>query len=217
MYGYDSDNTCNVSNTDSYLCAYNKIWSENEKKAKEKKEAENNNQDDDNIFKVSGSNMSFPSMNNFMGLDFNNSNSFNSDVTSSSDAVNKAMTQVGQVGGYKYGESGKWCAAFASWAYGGQNAPWGDKHDVAGIKSWAQSKGVYKPGTSTVGVKSGDLVVWRPETCGGKSHVGIVTSVNSDGSFSTVEGNSGNKVRNCNYKAGTRVDGFVSVGMNKSC
>lgn len=130
------------------------------------------------------------------------------------EAIQRAMGEVGQVGGGKYGESGKWCAAFASWAYGGSNAPWGDRHDVAGIKDWAVNNGKYHSSADTTAMKQGDLVVWRPETCRGKSHVGIVKSVNPDGSFTTVEGNSGNQVKTHKYSSSANFDGYVS--MNKS-
>ena len=130
------------------------------------------------------------------------------------EAIQRAMGEVGQVGGGKYGESGKWCAAFASWIYGGKGAPWGDRHDVAGIKDWAVNNGKYHSSSDTTAMKQGDLVVWRPETCRGKSHVGIVKSVNPDGSFTTVEGNSGNQVKTHKYSSSANFDGYVS--MNKS-
>lgn len=126
-------------------------------------------------------------------------------------AVKRAHGELGQVGGQKYGENGKWCAAFASWAYGGKAAPWGDKHAVADIKNWAVEKGKYVEGTNTKGMKPGDLVVWRPDTSNGKSHVGIISEVNNNGTFSTIEGNASNKVKTHTYSSASNFDGYVSM------
>ena len=126
-------------------------------------------------------------------------------------AVKRASGELGQVGGQKYGEKGKWCAAFASWAYGGHDAPWGDKHAVADIKDWAVKNGSYKQSKDTKEMKPGDLVVWRPETSNGKSHIGIISQVNPNGTFSTIEGNASNKVKTHTYSSSSNFDGFVSV------
>ena len=50
------------------------------------------------------------------------------------------------------------------------------------------------------------------EKNGGKSHTGIVTKVNSDGSFEVVEGNCSNKVAIQKYKATSpTLSGFISM------
>lgn len=126
-------------------------------------------------------------------------------------ALKKASEEIGQTNGYQYGESGRWCAAFASWVYGGKNAPWGDEHSVAAIKDWAVQNNVYKYGKTPDGVKPGDLVVWRPETCDGSSHVGIVANIASDGTVTTIEGNSYGVVRKKSYPPGHTFDGYVKV------
>lgn len=132
-------------------------------------------------------------------------------ISNSSNVVQRALSQLGTIGGNAYGEAGRWCAAFASWAFGGKSSPWGDLHAVADIKAWAEKHGLYQSGSSTKNVSAGDLVVWQKETCNGKSHVGIVKCVRSDGSIETVEGNSGNQVKTKVYAAGTRFDGFVKA------
>lgn len=152
----------------------------------------------------------FPSKNS---LNFfqNFDNYYTTNFTSPNAAVNKALSQVGHKGGQSYGAGNQaWCAAFASWAYGGKSAPWGQQLSVAGIKNWAVNNNKYKSGKSFDGVKAGDLVVWRPDTSG-RSHVGIVASV-ENGKIKTVEGNtSGDLVNTRTYAAGTNFDGFVSV------
>ncbi len=125
-------------------------------------------------------------------------------------AVKKARGELGHRGGERYGEPGRWCAAFVSWAYGGKNSPWGDKHRVADIKKWAQKENIYQEGSNPANVKPGDLVIWRPETCNGISHVEIVTDV-VNGKIKTVGGNCYNKVMKNEYQEGARFDGFVRV------
>jgi cell wall-associated NlpC family hydrolase len=80
-----------------------------------------------------------------------------------------------------------WCAYFVSWAAAQAGAPIGDHGQglgsVAEITDWARSTGrlVTQP-------QPGDLILF------GTSHVGIVESVNPDGSMTTVEGNASNAV-----------------------
>jgi cell wall-associated NlpC family hydrolase len=80
-----------------------------------------------------------------------------------------------------------WCAYFASWAAAQAGAPIGDRGQglgsVAEITDWARSTGrlVSQP-------QPGDLILF------GTRHVGIVESVNPDGSLTTVEGNASNAV-----------------------
>lgn len=160
-----------------------------------------------NLLKPSHSSMFSKSL-----FNYNYSYNYNySGFTNTRNPINKALGEIGQTGGTKYGEPGKWCAAFASWAFGGNNAPWGNQHSVAGIKTWAQKHGVYQQGSNPQNIKPGDLVIWRPESNNkGQSHVAIVTGV-ENGKIKTVEGNSGNKVRTREYAFGTRFDGFVKV------
>jgi cell wall-associated NlpC family hydrolase len=83
-----------------------------------------------------------------------------------------------------------WCAYFVSWAAAQAGAPIGEDGSglgsVAQIRDWAQRTGRLMPASSTPA--PGDLILF------GNEHVGIVESVNPDGSLTTVEGNYGNAV-----------------------
>lgn len=78
-----------------------------------------------------------------------------------------------------------WCAYFASWAAQQAGTPLGATGQglgsVAEITSWAQGTGRYLPAGSTP--QPGDLILF------GTDHVGVVESVNPDGSLTTIEGN----------------------------
>jgi hypothetical protein len=78
-----------------------------------------------------------------------------------------------------------WCATFVSWAAAQAGAPIGDNGSgsasVAAIADWASRTGRLMPASSTP--SPGDLIVF------GDRHIGIVESVNADGSLTTVEGN----------------------------
>jgi cell wall-associated NlpC family hydrolase len=80
-----------------------------------------------------------------------------------------------------------WCAYFVSWAAAQAGAPIGDngqgEGSVAGITSWAQ-----RTGRLTQDPQPGDLILF------GTEHVGIVKSVNADGTLTTVEGNTSDGV-----------------------
>jgi hypothetical protein len=81
-----------------------------------------------------------------------------------------------------------WCAYFVSWCAAQAGAPIGDHGQglgsVAEITDWARSTG-----RLTQTPAPGDLILF------GTEHVGIVKSVNADGSLTTVEGNASNGVR----------------------
>jgi hypothetical protein len=83
-----------------------------------------------------------------------------------------------------------WCAYFVSWAASQAGAPLGfDSRgigSVEGIESWAQATGRLLPAGSVP--QPGDLILF------GGRHVGIVESVNPDGSLTTVEGNHNERV-----------------------
>ena len=80
-----------------------------------------------------------------------------------------------------------WCAYFVSWAAAQAGAPIGPNGQglgsVAGITDWARSTG-----RLTHDPQPGDLILF------GTEHVGIVESVNADGTLTTVEGNASNGV-----------------------
>ena len=92
------------------------------------------------------------------------------------------------VAGAQVGEP--WCAYFASWASAQAGTPLGfdgqGLGSVSEITSWAQATGRYLPAGSTP--EPGDLILF------GDQHVGIVESVNPDGSLTTIEGNYDNQV-----------------------
>jgi surface antigen len=93
------------------------------------------------------------------------------------------------VAGAQAGEP--WCAYFVSWAAQQAGTPIGSDGQglgsVAGITDWAQQNGRLLPASATP--QAGDLILF------GTRHVGIVKSVNPDGTLTTVEGNHGNAVQ----------------------
>ena len=105
---------------------------------------------------------------------------------------------------------GPWCAYFTSWAARQAGAPLGEQGQgfggVADVWSWAQRSGkAIQPGTQTP--QPGDLIVW------GGRHIGIVESVDPDGSLHTIEGNSSDRVSRRTYGAdGGGATGYVRLG-----
>jgi hypothetical protein len=99
-----------------------------------------------------------------------------------------------------------WCAYFASWAAAQAGTPLGDSGQgigwVDGIKDWAQRNGKLLPAGSTP--QPGDLILY------GGRHVGIVESVATDGSLTTVEGNEGDAVKRV-HRAASEATGFVRL------
>lgn len=98
---------------------------------------------------------------------------------------------------------GPWCAYFVSWVARQAGAPIGDHGQgfgaVQDVWSWAQSSGRSMPAGSRP--DAGDLIVW-PE------HIGIVSSVDPDGTIHTIEGNSSDQVARRTYGA----DGGGAIG-----
>jgi cell wall-associated NlpC family hydrolase len=96
-----------------------------------------------------------------------------------------------------------WCAYFVSWAAAQAGSPVGDRGQglgsVAAITDWASRTGrlVSQP-------QPGDLILF------GTEHVGIVQSVNPDGTLTTVEGNASNAVSIEQHSAG-EATGFVRL------
>ena len=109
------------------------------------------------------------------------------------------------VAGAQAGEP--WCAYFVSWASAQAGTPLGFAGQgigsVAGITSWAQQTGRYLPAGSVP--QAGDLILY------GDQHVGIVESVNPDGSLTTVEGNYANGVNRV-HRLPSEATGYVRVG-----
>jgi cell wall-associated NlpC family hydrolase len=100
-----------------------------------------------------------------------------------------------------------WCAYFVSWVAAQAGTPIGDGGSglgsVAAITSWAQRTGRYLPAGSAA--QPGDLILF------GDSHVGLVESVNADGSLTTIEGNSSNAVSRVTRMPG-EATGYVRLG-----
>ncbi len=99
-----------------------------------------------------------------------------------------------------------WCAYFASWAAAQAGTPLGDTGQglgsVSEITSWAASAGRLLPADATPA--PGDLILF------GTRHVGVVESVNPDGSLTTIEGNSHNMVARVTRQPGEGT-GFVQL------
>jgi hypothetical protein len=106
---------------------------------------------------------------------------------------------------------GPWCAYFASWAAAQAGTPLGEAGQgfgsVSALYDWAQRTGRATPAGTGVRPNPGDLIVW------GGEHVGIVESVDPDGSIHTIEGNSSNAVSRRTYGPdGGGATGYVHIG-----
>lgn len=115
-------------------------------------------------------------------------------------------------GSYKLFTNGRtesWCADFVTYVvkeYAQQQGL--DLKDgfgspsVSNLRDWAQKNGAYESIESMSSAQKsdylkndlqvGDIIIWKRN---GKSHTGIVKSINNDGTFTTVEGNSSDQVK----------------------
>ena len=103
---------------------------------------------------------------------------------------------------------GPWCAYFVSWAARQAGVPIGDSGQGYGrvddVMAWGQRAGKALPAGSTP--QPGDLIVWD-------EHIGIVESVGTDGSITTIEGNSSDSVARRSYGSdGGGAVGYVRLG-----
>jgi len=100
-----------------------------------------------------------------------------------------------------------WCAYFVSWAAAQAGAPLGENGSgfglVASIGDWAARTGRLLPADGQPA--PGDLILF------GDRHVGLVESVNADGTITTVEGNSSDAVRRV-VRSRAETTGFVRIG-----
>jgi hypothetical protein len=106
---------------------------------------------------------------------------------------------------------GPWCAYFVSWAAAQAGTPLGEAGQgfgsVSAVYDWAQRTGKATPAGTGVRPNAGDLIVW------GGEHIGIVESVDADGSIHTIEGNSSNAVSRRTYGPdGGGATGYVHIG-----
>ena len=105
-----------------------------------------------------------------------------------------------------------WCADFVSQAYKNSpgGSPFGHQSSVAGILGWGRQNGrFFDAGAASQNpgmLKPGDIATWKSN---GKSHVGLVTGINENGTFNTIEGNSGDAVRKRTHSFGKGLTGFV--------
>jgi hypothetical protein len=105
---------------------------------------------------------------------------------------------------------GPWCAYFVSWAARSVGAPLGEQGQGFGsveqVWDWAQRAGKAIPAGSQP-PQTGDLIVW------GGRHIGMVESVDPDGTIHTIEGNSSDRVSQRTYGPdGGGATGFVRLG-----
>ncbi|MBQ8476586.1 CHAP domain-containing protein, partial [bacterium] len=115
-----------------------------------------------------------------------------------------AMKQIIRNNGYRF-DDGLWCADFATYitamTYGKDNTP-GDFYNTCAntaycptIESWARERDVFTTDSSQV--QPGDFILYTHN--GRAGHVGIVVSVNEDGSVNTIEGNTYKSGQNGRY------------------
>jgi hypothetical protein len=106
---------------------------------------------------------------------------------------------------------GPWCSYFVSWAAQQAGAPLGEAGQgfgsVSAVASWAQRTGRFNAAGSGTPPAAGDLIVWDGR------HIGIVESVDPDGTLHTIEGNSSDAVTRRTHGAdGDGATGFVRLG-----
>lgn len=103
---------------------------------------------------------------------------------------------------------GPWCAYFTSWLAKSSGAPLGEAGQgfgsVDALYAWAQRTGRATQNGPGVRPQAGDLIVWD-------EHIGLVESVDADGTVHTIEGNSSDQVIRRTHAAGSAL-GYVHVG-----
>jgi hypothetical protein len=105
---------------------------------------------------------------------------------------------------------GPWCAYFVSWVSQQAGAPLGEVGQgfasVDAVYAWAQRTGRAIPNSPAAPAtpQAGDLIVWD-------EHIGVVESVDPDGTVHTIEGNSSNMVARRTHEAGSAL-GYVRMG-----
>lgn len=107
-----------------------------------------------------------------------------------------------QVGSKVY-VTAQWCAIFISYiasAAGASKIIPLHAYTPSGV-NWWKSKGQWHNGLS--GVRAGDIVYFKFPGIGRVSHVGIVESVNKDGSVNTIEGNTSSTAAGDQRNSGT--------------
>ena len=103
---------------------------------------------------------------------------------------------------------GPWCAYFTSWLAKSSGAPLGEQGQgfggVDALYAWAKRTGRATANGPGVTPKAGDLIVFN-------EHIGLVESVDGNGTVHTIEGNSSDQVIRRTHAA-TDAVGYVNVG-----
>lgn len=103
---------------------------------------------------------------------------------------------------------GPWCAYFTSWLAKSAGAPVGEQGQgfgsVDALYAWAQRTGKAEPNGPGVKPNPGDLIVFD-------EHIGMVESVDADGTVHTIEGNSSDQVIRRTHPQGAAL-GYVKMG-----
>lgn len=130
-------------------------------------------------------------------------------------------------GSYKLFTNGRteaWCADFVSYVVkeaarkSGKSLPSGfGSPSVEGLRQWGKNNNCYlhtanssnKESLIKNNVKPGDIVIFKEN---GRSHTGVVASVDSNGNIRTIEGNTSDKVAERTYSANnSTISGFVQL------
>lgn len=102
---------------------------------------------------------------------------------------------------------GPWCAYFTSWLAKTAGAPVGEAGQgfgsVDALYAWAQRTGKAEKNGPGVHPNPGDLIVWD-------EHIGMVESVDADGTVHTIEGNSSDQVIRRTHEASSAL-GYVKM------
>lgn len=145
-----------------------------------------------------------PGLSNF---GFSSSSSISGDFASR--LISNARKYIGHNesdGSFKKFTGGKneaWCADFVSYVAKESGLSGFNFSSVQGILDWGRNNGKFHKD-----VKVGDVVIFKNN---GKSHTGIVTSV-ENGKIKTIEGNTSNKVAERSYSLNDRsITGYVSL------
>ena len=115
---------------------------------------------------------------------------------------------------YGGGAGVPWCAAFVSWLYGkgqdGTASPLNFDASVSGLRAQAKEAGYYSE-VGTYTPVPGDIMIQKSN---GASHTGIVVGVD-DKYIYTIEGNSGDAVRERKYEIGSgsysKISGWIRL------
>jgi hypothetical protein len=103
---------------------------------------------------------------------------------------------------------GPWCAYFQSWLAKQAGAPLGEQGQgfgsVDALYAWAKRTGKATDNAAGVTPKAGDLIVFD-------EHIGLVESVDQDGTVHTIEGNSSDQVIRRTHGAREAL-GYVNMG-----